>query len=646
MSVVKSRALPEVSDGQKPVQRRILVDMDRMGIRWDAKNVKSARVVGDVLGKYHPHGDQSVYDALVRMAQDFSMRYPLIAGEGNFGSRDGDSQAAMRYTETRLMPIAKLLLEELDQGAVDFVPNYDGNFSEPVELPAKLPFVLLNGSSGIAVGMATEIPSHNLKETAEACVLLLERPEATLDEVMEKLPHYDCGACGFASCRNMAENIALGLPGPVLARRALVPLRSTGAKACSAKENQAAGACPSRAVNLLSKRFLPFLPRHLHQPQRRHIHQRRFYGILFQLRAQVFHQLLPGLFRFHIDKISDDDAGEVAQAQLAGDLGGRLPVDFPEGVLLLFMSLEFPGVHIDDREGLCGLNHQIAAGFQPDPLPQGLIKGFGKPVDTAQGRGRLLIKHKLFPILRLVLLKVGAQLLIELSVICENPQEPVLGKASKPGRVRRRLPVYQGKTGLVLPGLNGSLAEGGQAGQLFLKLRSVRASRVCADDDAEILRKKGLCKLAQAEPFRLSKLCGNPKSLFPGGENQVFPGKIQVAGDGGSLGLDGLPAHLDKDLVSGSQLPALFGRGVERLFLICQRIIAEDAVRDFHKGRVNIGKDIFYLAHVNISQKRTGPGRAAGQLRRAAVLIKGAYNPFLPVQGKLCHKKGSLLFHF
>ena len=196
MSVVKSRALPEVSDGQKPVQRRILVDMDRMGIRWDAKNVKSARVVGDVLGKYHPHGDQSVYDALVRMAQDFSMRYPLIAGEGNFGSRDGDSQAAMRYTETRLMPIASLLLDELDQGAVEFVPNYDGNFTEPVELPAKLPFVLLNGSSGIAVGMATEIPSHNLREVAAAAVLLLEKPEATLDEVMSVLPAPDfpCGA--------------------------------------------------------------------------------------------------------------------------------------------------------------------------------------------------------------------------------------------------------------------------------------------------------------------------------------------------------------------------------------------------------------------------------------------------------------------
>lgn len=196
MSVVKSRALPDVSDGQKPVQRRILIDMDRMGIRHDARNVKSARVVGDVLGKYHPHGDQSVYDALVRMAQDFSMRYPLIAGEGNFGSRDGDSQAAMRYTETRLMPIAQLLLEEVDQGAVDFVANYDGNFTEPVTLPAKLPFVLLNGASGIAVGMATEIPSHNLKEVAQACTCLLENPDATLRDVMAVLPAPDfpCGA--------------------------------------------------------------------------------------------------------------------------------------------------------------------------------------------------------------------------------------------------------------------------------------------------------------------------------------------------------------------------------------------------------------------------------------------------------------------
>ena len=195
MSVVKSRALPDVSDGQKPVQRRILIDMYKMGLSAGKKPVKSARVVGDVLGKYHPHGDQSVYDALVRMAQNFSLRYPLIDGKGNFGSRDGDSQAAMRYTEARLMPIAELLLDEVESGAVDFVPNYDGNFREPVELPAKLPFVLLNGSSGIAVGRATSIPSHNLRETAEAVKLLLEKPEATLEEVLEKLPGPDfpCG---------------------------------------------------------------------------------------------------------------------------------------------------------------------------------------------------------------------------------------------------------------------------------------------------------------------------------------------------------------------------------------------------------------------------------------------------------------------
>lgn len=195
MSVVKSRALPDVSDGQKPVQRRILIDMERMGVKAGVKAVKSARVVGDVLGKYHPHGDQSVYDAMVRMAQDFSLRYPLIDGEGNFGSRDGDSQAAMRYTEARLKPIAQLLLDEVDTGAIDFTPNYDGNFQEPVVLPAKLPFVLLNGSSGIAVGMATDIPSHNLGEVARACVLLIDKPEATLDEVLAVLPAPDfpCG---------------------------------------------------------------------------------------------------------------------------------------------------------------------------------------------------------------------------------------------------------------------------------------------------------------------------------------------------------------------------------------------------------------------------------------------------------------------
>ncbi|ARN20596.1 DNA topoisomerase IV subunit A [Piscinibacter gummiphilus] len=177
LSVVKGRALPDVCDGQKPVQRRILYSMERMGLAFTTasgpKAVKSARVVGDVLGKYHPHGDQSAYDAMVRMAQDFSMRYPLVDGQGNFGSRDGDGAAAMRYTEARLAPIARLLLDEIDEGTVDFAPNYDGEFQEPRQLPARLPFVLLNGASGIAVGLATEIPSHNLREVAAAAVALI-----------------------------------------------------------------------------------------------------------------------------------------------------------------------------------------------------------------------------------------------------------------------------------------------------------------------------------------------------------------------------------------------------------------------------------------------------------------------------------------
>ncbi|MDQ7981321.1 DNA topoisomerase IV subunit A [Paraburkholderia sp. SARCC-3016] len=191
VSVVKGRALPDVSDGQKPVQRRILYAMSEMGLADNAKPVKSARVVGDVLGKYHPHGDQSAYDALVRLAQDFSMRYPLIDGQGNFGSRDGDGAAAMRYTEARLTPIAKLLLDEIDQGTVDFMPNYDGSFEEPKLLPARLPFVLLNGASGIAVGLATEIPSHNLREVAAAAVAMIRHPKITQAELMQHLPGPD-----------------------------------------------------------------------------------------------------------------------------------------------------------------------------------------------------------------------------------------------------------------------------------------------------------------------------------------------------------------------------------------------------------------------------------------------------------------------
>ena len=182
-------------DGLKPVQRRILYAMDRMGLSYSgnapAKPVKSARVVGDVLGRFHPHGDQSAYDALVRLAQDFNQRYPLIDGQGNFGSRDGDGAAAMRYTEARLAKITRLLLEEIDEGTVDFQPNYDGREQEPRQLPARLPFALLNGASGIAVGLATEIPSHNLREVADACVALIKSPKLSDDELFALLPGPD-----------------------------------------------------------------------------------------------------------------------------------------------------------------------------------------------------------------------------------------------------------------------------------------------------------------------------------------------------------------------------------------------------------------------------------------------------------------------
>ncbi len=196
LSVVKGRALPDVCDGQKPVQRRILYAMQRMGLAFGAapggpKAVKSARVVGDVLGRYHPHGDSAAYDAMVRMAQDFALRYPLIDGQGNFGSRDGDGAAAMRYTEARLSPIARLLLDEIDEGTVDFIANYDGSTEEPRQLPARLPFVLLNGASGIAVGLATEVPSHNLREVAAAAVALLKNEKLGDEALFALLPGPD-----------------------------------------------------------------------------------------------------------------------------------------------------------------------------------------------------------------------------------------------------------------------------------------------------------------------------------------------------------------------------------------------------------------------------------------------------------------------
>ena len=191
IAVVKGRALPDVKDGQKPVQRRVLFAMRELGLMAGAKPVKSARVVGDVIGKYHPHGDSSVYDAMVRVAQEFSLRYPLVDGQGNFGSRDGDNAAAMRYTEARLAPIAELLLGELGEGTVDYQPNYDGSFDEPAFLPARLPFSLLNGASGIAVGMATEMPSHNLAEVAAAAIHKINNPAAGVAELMEHIPGPD-----------------------------------------------------------------------------------------------------------------------------------------------------------------------------------------------------------------------------------------------------------------------------------------------------------------------------------------------------------------------------------------------------------------------------------------------------------------------
>jgi DNA gyrase subunit A len=197
MSVIVGRALPDVRDGLKPVHRRILFAMHEMGITSAKPYKKSARIVGEVLGKYHPHGDTAVYDALVRMVQDFSMRYPLIDGQGNFGSVDGDSAAAMRYTEARLSRIAEEILADIDKETVDFVPNFDDTLQEPTVLPAKLPNLLLNGSSGIAVGMATNIPPHNLGEVIDGVVLLIDEPEADIDALMKVIPGPDFPTGGF-----------------------------------------------------------------------------------------------------------------------------------------------------------------------------------------------------------------------------------------------------------------------------------------------------------------------------------------------------------------------------------------------------------------------------------------------------------------
>jgi len=202
MSVIIGRALPDVRDGLKPVHRRILFGMDEVGNQWNRPYKKSARIVGDVMGKYHPHGDAAIYDTLVRMAQDFSMRYTLVDGQGNFGSIDGDPPAAMRYTEVRLDRIATEMLDDLEKETVDFVPNYDGGEHEPLVLPSKIPNLLLNGSSGIAVGMSTNIPPHNLTELINAVVAQAANPEITLDELMTHLPGPDFPTGGFITGKN------------------------------------------------------------------------------------------------------------------------------------------------------------------------------------------------------------------------------------------------------------------------------------------------------------------------------------------------------------------------------------------------------------------------------------------------------------
>ena len=197
MSVIIGRALPDLRDGLKPVHRRILYAMHRSGNVWNRPYRKAARVVGDVIGQYHPHGDTAVYDSVVRMAQPFSLRYTFVDGQGNFGSVDGDAPAAMRYTEVRMDRICQAVLDDLDKQTVDFIPNYDNTQEEPVVLPARFPVLLVNGSQGIAVGMATNIPPHNLGEIVDATIFLISNPSAAITDLMQFVPGPDFPTSGF-----------------------------------------------------------------------------------------------------------------------------------------------------------------------------------------------------------------------------------------------------------------------------------------------------------------------------------------------------------------------------------------------------------------------------------------------------------------
>ncbi|MFO7772432.1 MAG: DNA gyrase subunit A [Dehalococcoidia bacterium] len=230
MSVIVSRALPDARDGLKPVQRRILFAMDGLGLRHNSPYRKSARIVGEVLGKYHPHGDAPVYEAMVRMAQDFSLRYPLVDGQGNFGSIDDDPPAAMRYTEARLSEIAEEMLVDIDKNTVDFAPNFDGSLQEPTVLPARLPNLLVGGSSGIAVGMTTNIPPHNLGEICDAIVYLIENPQATVEELMELVTGPDFPTAGIIWGREGIDSAYTTGQGKIVLRARASEVASKGGK--------------------------------------------------------------------------------------------------------------------------------------------------------------------------------------------------------------------------------------------------------------------------------------------------------------------------------------------------------------------------------------------------------------------------------
>jgi DNA gyrase subunit A len=243
MSVIVGRALPDARDGLKPVHRRVLYAMHELNNDWNRPYKKSARIVGDVIGKYHPHGDSAVYDTIVRMAQDFSLRYMLVDGQGNFGSVDGDNAAAMRYTEIRLAKIAHEMLADIDKETVDFGPNYDGSEKEPLVLPSRLPNLLVNGSAGIAVGMATNIPPHNLNEVVDACLHLL-RTRCSIDELMEIIPAPDFPTAGIIyGINGVADGYRTGR-GRVVMRAKATSRTSTAASARPSSSTS----CPTRST--------------------------------------------------------------------------------------------------------------------------------------------------------------------------------------------------------------------------------------------------------------------------------------------------------------------------------------------------------------------------------------------------------------